>query len=197
MTLTADPGLIEQVLINLLLNALQATEERDEAEIALEARIDDRRPAGHPGHRQRPRHRRRLSGKDLRAVLQHPQGRLGHRPEPLAPDHAHAPRRPDRPLDPGVETTLPSASEQVCSFLQNPKFSGFDGHPTAETIKSNLCGRFAGRWDYPVERRRSRLAGRRAQLEPVIRRAEEEGSPNLPPTSQRLRVQRRQSNNIG
>jgi len=32
--------LIEQVLINLLLNAFQATEEQAEAEIALEARID-------------------------------------------------------------------------------------------------------------------------------------------------------------
>jgi signal transduction histidine kinase len=42
MTLTADPRLIEQVLINLLLNALQATEGQSEAEIALEARIDAR-----------------------------------------------------------------------------------------------------------------------------------------------------------
>lgn len=40
MTLTADPRLIEQVLINLLLNAFQATEGRAEAEIALDARID-------------------------------------------------------------------------------------------------------------------------------------------------------------
>jgi signal transduction histidine kinase len=40
MTLTADPRLIEQVLINLLLNALQATDEQADPEIALEARID-------------------------------------------------------------------------------------------------------------------------------------------------------------
>jgi nitrogen fixation/metabolism regulation signal transduction histidine kinase len=40
MTLTADPRLIEQVLINLLLNAFQATEDQAEAAIALEARID-------------------------------------------------------------------------------------------------------------------------------------------------------------
>jgi signal transduction histidine kinase len=40
MTLTADPRLIEQVLINLLLNALQATEGQADAEIVLEAAID-------------------------------------------------------------------------------------------------------------------------------------------------------------
>jgi signal transduction histidine kinase len=40
MTLTADPRLIEQVLINLLLNAFQATKEQAATEIALEARID-------------------------------------------------------------------------------------------------------------------------------------------------------------
>jgi signal transduction histidine kinase len=42
MTLTADPRLIEQVLINLLLNAFQATENQAEATIALEAKIDAR-----------------------------------------------------------------------------------------------------------------------------------------------------------
>jgi signal transduction histidine kinase len=40
MTLTADPRLVEQVLINLLLNALQATEGHSDAEIVLEAAID-------------------------------------------------------------------------------------------------------------------------------------------------------------
>ncbi len=42
LELTADPELIEQVLINLLLNALQALEQRQEAQIRLEARLDDR-----------------------------------------------------------------------------------------------------------------------------------------------------------
>jgi signal transduction histidine kinase len=42
MTLTADPRLIEQVLINLLLNALQAAEGQADAEIALEAGVDAR-----------------------------------------------------------------------------------------------------------------------------------------------------------
>jgi nitrogen fixation/metabolism regulation signal transduction histidine kinase len=40
MTLMADPRLIEQVLINLLLNALQATEGQADAEILLEAATD-------------------------------------------------------------------------------------------------------------------------------------------------------------
>lgn len=40
MTLTADPRLIEQVLINVVLNALQATEGQADAEIVLEAAID-------------------------------------------------------------------------------------------------------------------------------------------------------------
>ena len=42
LTLTVDPGLIEQVLINLLLNALDVLEGRAEAEIRLEAVLDDR-----------------------------------------------------------------------------------------------------------------------------------------------------------
>jgi two-component system nitrogen regulation sensor histidine kinase NtrY len=42
LELTADPELIEQVLINLLLNALQALEQRQDPQIRLEARLDDR-----------------------------------------------------------------------------------------------------------------------------------------------------------
>jgi len=42
LELTADPELIEQVLINLLLNALQSLENRDAAEIQLIARLDER-----------------------------------------------------------------------------------------------------------------------------------------------------------
>jgi len=40
--LTADPRLIEQVLINLLINALQALEGTQRGEISLDARIDER-----------------------------------------------------------------------------------------------------------------------------------------------------------
>jgi two-component system nitrogen regulation sensor histidine kinase NtrY len=42
LEMTADPELIEQVLINLLLNALQALDQRQEAHIRLDARLDDR-----------------------------------------------------------------------------------------------------------------------------------------------------------
>ncbi|MBN1222127.1 MAG: ATP-binding protein [Candidatus Aminicenantes bacterium] len=42
LELTADPELIEQVLINLLLNALQALENQDDAKILLRAHLDDR-----------------------------------------------------------------------------------------------------------------------------------------------------------
>jgi signal transduction histidine kinase len=42
LELTADPELIEQVLINLLLNALQALDQRQDPQIRLDARLDDR-----------------------------------------------------------------------------------------------------------------------------------------------------------
>jgi len=42
LELTADPELIEQVLINLILNALQAVEGRDNAMILLNAQLDGR-----------------------------------------------------------------------------------------------------------------------------------------------------------
>jgi len=42
LELTADPGLIEQVLINLLLNAFQAVDAQKEAKIELNARLDER-----------------------------------------------------------------------------------------------------------------------------------------------------------
>jgi len=42
LELTADPELLEQVLINLLLNAQQAVEGRKNAEVILEARLDKR-----------------------------------------------------------------------------------------------------------------------------------------------------------
>ena len=42
LEVTADPELIEQVLINLLLNALQALENQDDPKIRLAARLDDR-----------------------------------------------------------------------------------------------------------------------------------------------------------
>ena len=40
--LTADPELIEQVLINLLINALEAVAGRAEAHVALSASVDER-----------------------------------------------------------------------------------------------------------------------------------------------------------
>jgi len=42
LTLTADPDLLDQVLINLTLNALQAVEDQDESRIALRAHVDRR-----------------------------------------------------------------------------------------------------------------------------------------------------------
>jgi signal transduction histidine kinase len=42
MKLTADPELIEQVLINLTLNAIEATAKQEDAEITVEARCDER-----------------------------------------------------------------------------------------------------------------------------------------------------------
>jgi len=42
MTLNADPQLVEQVLINLLWNALDATDGREDAEITVEARFNER-----------------------------------------------------------------------------------------------------------------------------------------------------------
>lgn len=42
LEVTADPDLIEQVLINLLLNAIQAVEQRADAKIALRAFLDER-----------------------------------------------------------------------------------------------------------------------------------------------------------
>ncbi len=42
LELTADPELVEQVLINLLLNALQAVNGQKNAKVELDARLDDR-----------------------------------------------------------------------------------------------------------------------------------------------------------
>jgi signal transduction histidine kinase len=42
LQITADPDLVEQVLINLVLNAIQAVEDQDDARIELSARIDQR-----------------------------------------------------------------------------------------------------------------------------------------------------------
>jgi signal transduction histidine kinase len=42
LEMTADPELIEQVLINLLLNALQALDQRQDPQIHLDAHLDDR-----------------------------------------------------------------------------------------------------------------------------------------------------------
>ena len=42
LEVTADPELIEQVLINLLLNAIQVVEQQPRAKIELRARLDDR-----------------------------------------------------------------------------------------------------------------------------------------------------------
>jgi len=42
LEVTADPELIEQVLINLLLNALQALENQEDPRIQLQAKLDDR-----------------------------------------------------------------------------------------------------------------------------------------------------------
>ncbi len=42
LEITADPDLIEQVLINLLLNAIQAVEQQGDARIALRAYLDER-----------------------------------------------------------------------------------------------------------------------------------------------------------
>lgn len=42
LELTADPELIEQVLINLLLNAMQAVQDQPQARIDLKARLDER-----------------------------------------------------------------------------------------------------------------------------------------------------------
>ncbi|RIK59163.1 ATP-binding protein, partial [candidate division KSB1 bacterium] len=42
LELTADPELIEQVLINLLLNAMQAVHEQRNARIDLNAQLDER-----------------------------------------------------------------------------------------------------------------------------------------------------------
>ena len=42
LEMTADPELIEQVLINLLLNALQALDQRQDPQIRLDVRLDDR-----------------------------------------------------------------------------------------------------------------------------------------------------------
>ncbi len=42
LEITADPDLIEQVLINLLLNAIQAVEQQSTARIALRAHLDER-----------------------------------------------------------------------------------------------------------------------------------------------------------
>ncbi|MGD9345729.1 MAG: ATP-binding protein [Candidatus Aminicenantes bacterium] len=42
LEMTADPELIEQVLINLLLNALQALDQSQDPQIRLDARLDDR-----------------------------------------------------------------------------------------------------------------------------------------------------------
>lgn len=42
LTMTADPALIEQVLINLLKNAMEAVQERPDPEVTLRAAIDER-----------------------------------------------------------------------------------------------------------------------------------------------------------
>jgi nitrogen fixation/metabolism regulation signal transduction histidine kinase len=42
LEVTADPELVEQILINLLLNAIQAVEHRPNAKIELRSRLDDR-----------------------------------------------------------------------------------------------------------------------------------------------------------
>jgi two-component system nitrogen regulation sensor histidine kinase NtrY len=42
LELTADPELVEQVLINLLLNALHAVQDQPDGEIRMEARLDER-----------------------------------------------------------------------------------------------------------------------------------------------------------
>jgi PAS domain S-box-containing protein len=83
----ADPAQLNQVLMNLCLNA------RDAIDGPGRIRIDDRRragrgrPTGQAGRRFRPAERhghragddRRGEGQDLRAVLHHQAGRQGHR----------------------------------------------------------------------------------------------------------------------
>ena len=75
-----DPGLLRQIVVNLLSNALDAVDRN--------GRVDRRGAPGrrrrYPHHRERhrPRHRARRPAAHLRAVL-HDQGpRQGHRPRP-------------------------------------------------------------------------------------------------------------------
>ena len=90
--LVTDPGLLRQIVVNLLSNALDAIDRNGRVEV--EARPGRRR--GYPDHRERhrPRHPARRSAAHLRAVL-HDQGTgQGHRPRPrhLPPAHRGAGR---------------------------------------------------------------------------------------------------------
>jgi nitrogen fixation/metabolism regulation signal transduction histidine kinase len=102
LRLTADPELIEQVLINLLLNAIQAVEGAAGARISLQARPDAGGIAMIQVGDNGPAPLRGGARAHLRPVLYDQRRRIGHRLEPFSPDHAVARRHPLRAVRAGT-----------------------------------------------------------------------------------------------
>ena len=94
----ADPLRIEQIIVNLLRNALDAVRGRDDRRIEHPAGRRRDHPAVDRGQRPRPRRPRQA----VRAVLHHQETRRGPGPRPghlrgLRGRARRAPRRPQRP----------------------------------------------------------------------------------------------------
>lgn len=102
LCIDADPELIEQVLINLVKNGVEASRKGDTPCLAVTA------SPGPPGKQPRPdrclgqraRHPGRCAGQNIRAFLHHQKRRLRHRALPFPSDHASAPRHASGQLFP-------------------------------------------------------------------------------------------------
>ena len=90
LEVSADIELLDQALINLLRNAMEALRDGQPGKISPDRRAGSRRPCGDRGGRQRPRHRARPAGKDFRALLHHQAAGKRRRPDTGAPDRHRA-----------------------------------------------------------------------------------------------------------
>ena len=82
-----DPGLLRQIVVNLLSNALDAVDRNGRVERARRSPRRRRRRCADHRQRHRPRHPARRPAPDLRAVLHDQGARQGDRPRP-----GHLPR---------------------------------------------------------------------------------------------------------
>ena len=92
LELAMDAELLDQALINLVRNAIEALRDTPSGHIALLGMPGAGRPDRHLRVRQRPGHRARSAREGLRALLHDQAPGQRHRPHPRAPDR----RRPRR-----------------------------------------------------------------------------------------------------